>query len=86
MTTLVTVRGSRRQWTVLEDNGDTLLIEWSGIRRAANREDILSRLDSIEVNPTCGSCGADIGESATFPWHLADEDCRAVRTPGGAVT
>lgn len=32
----------------------------------------------------CGACGADIrvnGEGANFPWHKADEDCRAIREP-----
>ncbi len=32
----------------------------------------------------CGSCGADIrvnSEGANFPWHKADEDCRAIREP-----
>lgn len=30
---------------------------------------------------SCGSCGADIGPSDSYPWHGADEDCRAVREP-----
>lgn len=29
----------------------------------------------------CGSCGADIGPSDSFVWHLEDEDCRAIRQP-----
>jgi hypothetical protein len=29
----------------------------------------------------CGSCGADYGPSASYPWHYPDEDCRAVRPP-----
>lgn len=33
------------------------------------------------INETCGSCNADIGPSATYPWHNEDEDCRAVRQP-----
>jgi hypothetical protein len=32
-------------------------------------------------NEECGSCGADIGESTSYPWHLEDEDCRAIRHP-----
>ena len=32
-------------------------------------------------NESCGSCGADIGPSDSFPWHLDVEDCRAVRDP-----
>lgn len=27
------------------------------------------------------SCGADIGPSDSYPWHGAEEDCRAVRDP-----
>ena len=29
----------------------------------------------------CGGCGADLGPSQTYPWHEADEDCRAIRPP-----
>lgn len=29
----------------------------------------------------CGSCGASIGPSDIYPWHDADEDCRAVHEP-----
>ena len=32
-------------------------------------------------NESCGSCGADIGPSDSFVWHLDDEDCRAIREP-----
>jgi hypothetical protein len=35
----------------------------------------------LEVNEECGSCGADIGPSSTFPWHSDEEDCRACREP-----
>jgi hypothetical protein len=30
---------------------------------------------------SCGSCGAAIGPNSGFPWHNADEDCRALRPP-----
>jgi len=30
---------------------------------------------------SCGSCGGDIGPSASFPWHWAEEDCRNLRQP-----
>lgn len=30
---------------------------------------------------SCGSCGADLGPSATYPWHYPDEDCRALKDP-----
>lgn len=40
---------------------------------------------SLEVThdplESCGSCGADIGPSSTFPWHTEDDDCRAIRSP-----
>lgn len=36
---------------------------------------------ALLVNETCGSCGADIGPSSSYPWHRANEDCRAVREP-----
>ncbi len=36
-------------------------------------------------NESCGSCGADIGPSDSYPWHEADEDCRAVRQPNAPV-
>lgn len=29
----------------------------------------------------CGSCGADLGPSESFVWHMPEEDCRAVREP-----
>lgn len=35
----------------------------------------------LEVNERCGSCGADIGPSSSFPWHDEDEDCRSIRQP-----
>lgn len=38
-----------------------------------------------ESAQSCGSCGADIGSSDSYPWHGSDEDCRAVREPA-AVT
>lgn len=30
---------------------------------------------------SCPICNADIGPSTTFPWHGADEDCRALQPP-----
>lgn len=45
--------------------GDVELLEWAG----------------VPESESCGSCGADIGPSASFPWHLPDEDCRAIRQP-----
>lgn len=30
---------------------------------------------------SCPSCGANIGPCADYPWHEADEDCRALRQP-----
>lgn len=33
------------------------------------------------LNESCGSCGADIGPSIQFPWHIENEDCRAIRQP-----
>lgn len=29
----------------------------------------------------CYSCGAAIGPCLNWPWHLRDEDCRAIRQP-----
>jgi hypothetical protein len=37
--------------------------------------------DETETREDCGSCGADIGPSSTYPWHYADEDCRAIKEP-----
>jgi len=33
------------------------------------------------MNEQCPSCGADIGPSEHFPWHLDREDCRAIHEP-----
>lgn len=30
---------------------------------------------------SCGSCGADLGPSDSFPWHREDEDCRSIHDP-----
>lgn len=38
-------------------------------------------MDDKALNESCGSCGADIGQSLEFPFHGEDEDCRAVRGP-----
>ncbi len=38
-------------------------------------------VEPLDYNEECPICGADIGPSSTFPWHLEDEDCRAVRDP-----
>lgn len=29
----------------------------------------------------CGSCGAHIGPSESFPWHRVGDDCRSTREP-----
>lgn len=29
----------------------------------------------------CGSCGADLTPSVTYPWHYPDANCRAIREP-----
>lgn len=33
------------------------------------------------MNESCTICEAEIGPSTQYPWHLASEDCRAVREP-----
>lgn len=43
--------------------------------------DTCKREEPWRPNEECGSCGADIGPSATFPWHGESEDCRAIRDP-----
>lgn len=30
---------------------------------------------------SCPGCGADIGVSTEGPWHLPEDDCRAIRKP-----
>lgn len=40
--------------------------------------------NAAETTPdgeTCGSCSALLAPSTAYPWHLPDEDCRAIRTP-----
>lgn len=76
----------QRPWDVCENDvcsyrrlalGFALLL---GVRLTAREQRVARGLDSEPVE-LCGSCGADIGPSATFPWHEADEDCRALRDP-----
>jgi hypothetical protein len=37
--------------------------------------------DEMTMRPSCGSCGADVGESWVFVWHYANEDCRGIKDP-----
>ena len=41
----------------------------------------LALLDRMISLSECGSCGGDLGRSDSYPWHYADEDCRAIRPP-----
>lgn len=61
-----------------------LIIKLDGNGKAFWRE--AAKIDA-EATPreTCGSCGADIGRSIDFPWHGADEDCRALKQPVGSA-
>ena len=46
--------------------------------------EVLSRKDAEEWGAqleSCGSCGADLGPSPSYPWHWPWEDCRACREP-----
>ena len=52
----------------------------------ADCQEIVTRLEDPNdpmgaATESCGSCGADLGPSRTYPWHLDSEDCRAVREP-----
>lgn len=40
-----------------------------------------AKMIRVEPFESCGSCGADFGPSSSYPWHLEDEDCRAIRPP-----
>ena len=46
------------------------------------RFDILVQPPKTEtIRKTCGSCGAELRASTSFPWHKPDDDCRAIREP-----
>lgn len=52
----------------------------------ADCQEIVTRLEDPNdpmgaATESCGSCGADLGPSRTYPWHLDSEDCRAIREP-----
>ena len=34
-----------------------------------------------DARGSCPTCNADLGPSSSYPWHLPEEDCRAVRGP-----
>jgi hypothetical protein len=57
---------------------DKLLDFW------AKEELILDAPPELPSRKTCGSCGADLGPSDSYPWHNENEDCRAVKDPDGA--
>lgn len=56
--------------------GSTVDVAWNSVR-----EENVCQSCADDYNDSCGSCGADIGESDSYPWHYVTEDCRAVRNP-----
>ena len=34
-----------------------------------------------DARGSCPTCNADLGPSSSYPWHLPEEDCRAIRQP-----
>jgi len=52
----------------------------------AAKESLVNGLVDWHEDIECGSCGADLGPSARYPWHYAHEDCRALREPIKEVT
>jgi hypothetical protein len=58
------------------------LAELQGLAAHIAPDDVeLLEAAGIPEDEDCGSCGARIGPNGAFPWHLPDEDCRAIRPP-----
>ena len=69
---------SEGAYTTLEDQGEGKL---RITLTEQGKAELRAYVQDASCNESCGSCGADIGESTVFVWHEANEDCRAVRDP-----